>query len=290
MTPRRLQYTGELTRPSWRIDRTPRMERVLGKFNSSVTRVAPVFGRLFASDASGATWLPTLLHVGPGFRAASASRVDAKLVDGHRPTWGEDELALPAPLALLEHLVLTITPGQVAASGDQGEVLAIRRKLAARDAETIGVAIDQLRAGARGRQWCVLEGASRPDATLEMRDAVLVVEGKRTERTCTSTTKWMGARSQLIRHMDAAMESYPGKTILGLLIVEGDGGADAVEPSVHWMGEASAQIAPELLRASLPHRSPAERDRIASGVLGVTTWQRLCAVHRLPWPPAPDGP
>lgn len=262
----------------------------MGKFNSSVTRVAPVFGRLHTDDPTGVTWLPTLLDAVRGGRAASASPGDLRLVNGHEPTWGEHELSLPAPLALLEHLVLTITPEQVAASGDEGDVLANRRKLSERDAETIGMAQKQLRAGARGRQWCVLEGASRPDATLEMPDAVLVVEGKRTERTCTSKTKWMGARSQLIRHMDAAMESYPGKAILGLLIVEGDGGADAVEPSEHWMSEAAAQLDPEMLRASLPHRSSAERERIATGVLGVTTWQRLCAVHRLPWPPAPDGP
>jgi hypothetical protein len=54
-----------------------------------------------------------------------------------------------------------------------------RQALARQDADMIAEALRQLRAGRRGREWFVLEGASRPDATFEMPDAVLVIEGNR---------------------------------------------------------------------------------------------------------------
>jgi hypothetical protein len=43
-----------------------------------------------------------------------------------------------------------------------------------------------------------------------------------------------------------------------------------------------------MLAASLPHRTDSERQRIGSGLLGVATWQYVCATHELAWPPAPD--
>lgn len=241
-------------------------------------------------DATGASWLPTLLGAGREHAAYEAVGGPPVLVKGHGATWGDKELSLPAPLALLEHLVLTITPAQVNSSGDSGDVFASRLRLANRDLETVASAMKGLRAGSRSRQWYVLEGPSRPDATLEMPAEVLVIEGKRTERGCTSKTKWMGSRSQLVRHMDAAMAFYPSKRVLGLLLVEGEGGAEAQRPSEYWVREADAQREPSMLLSSLPHRSPGERAVIASGIIGVATWQYVCAAHGLPWPPVPDAP
>jgi hypothetical protein len=256
----------------------------MGKFNSSATRVAPIFDRLFAADPSGSTWIPGLLKLGSrpaqGFVALSPP-----LVAGHCQTWGSAELRLPAPLGLLEHLVHNVTVEQVAESGDEGYVRTQREALARKEPATVAEALEALRSGRRGRKWYVLEGDSKPDATLEMEDAVLVVEGKRTERSCTSATTWMGMRSQLLRHMDAAMEHFPGKRVFGILLVEGVGGSEAVVPSPHWAAESKAQYEPAVLRNSLPHRRPAERSALAASILGVATWQAVCAQNRIPWPP-----
>jgi hypothetical protein len=121
-----------------------------------------------------------------------------------------------------------------------------------------------------------------------MEDAVLMIEGKRTERSCTSVTTWMGMRSQLVRHMDAAMERFPGKRVLGLLLVEGEGGPEAIMPSAHWIAESNAQHDFAMLASSLPHRSPIDRSQIASGILGVATWQAVCKQNSIPWPPVQD--
>jgi hypothetical protein len=257
----------------------------MGTYNSSKTRVVPVFDQLFAEDPSGAAWLDGLMRTGSRAVEVSLAEIRPHLVDGHPPTWGRAELALPAPLPLLEHLVQTIALQQVAKSRDKGSTREKREALARRDPSTIAEALQALRRGSRGRNWYVLEGASKPDATLIMDDAVLVIEGKRTERSCTSLTTWMGARSQLVRHMDAAMERFPAKRILGLLLVEGDGGAEAITPSPHWIAETKAQYECAMLASSLPHRSPTERSLIAAGILGVATWQEVCKQNRIPWPP-----
>jgi hypothetical protein len=87
----------------------------MGNRNSSKTRVVPIFDRLFASDPTGLSWLPGLIQLGSCSSAVSVDLSTLRLIEGHRRTWGVDELALPAPLGLLEHLVHTITVQQVAA-------------------------------------------------------------------------------------------------------------------------------------------------------------------------------
>jgi hypothetical protein len=188
----------------------------------------------------------------------------------------------------LEHLVTNVDSARVASAGDTGTTLAKRQALAEKDPRTIADAIGQLRSGKRGRRWFVLEGESRPDALLETDDLVICIEGKRTEATCTTETTWMKRRSQLIRHMDAATAAFPTKRVLGLLIVEGTGDGTARIPSEHWQSESGAQYAPDMLADSLPHRSHEEQENIASGMLGITTWQAVCAEFGIPWPPAPD--
>ncbi len=260
----------------------------MGENNSSTTRVAPVFDQLVAADPTGAGWLDGLVALGSRFPSVRLREAHLRLVPEHGRRWGSSEVALAAPLGLLEHLVQNITEEQVAANKDSEPVFGHRMALARRDPSTIAAALSFLRSGNRGRTWFVLEGESRPDAVLETSDTIIVVEGKRTERSCTSKTKWMGVRSQLIRHMDAAAEAYPAKQVLGLLVVEGDGDASATEPSAHWLEQCGMQVAPAMLDASLPHRSPAQRQHLADGMLGVTTWQRVCAMNNLRWPPFPD--
>ena len=259
----------------------------MGIRNSSRTRVAPIFERLYARDSTGRQWLPTLLTLGERTTEVSILPAQPTLIPNHQPTWGDTELSLDPPTSLLEYLVQNVTVERVDKSGDKGLVLQKRQLLARKDAMCIEEALAAIRSGARGRHWYVLEGPSCPDATLIMDEAVLVVEGKRTERSCTSQTKWMTGRSQLLRHMDAAMEKFSSKRVFGLLIVEGNGGAEAVSPSSHWLSESAAQSTAQMLTSSLPHRSQAVRDRLAEGILGVSTWQALCAACKIKWPPHP---
>ncbi|MDP2858919.1 MAG: hypothetical protein Q8P50_13210 [Bacillota bacterium] len=202
----------------------------------------------------------------------------------HPCWWGRDERRLAAPLSLLEWLVRNVARDAVARSGDRGDTRAKRDALANRDPEVVDAALLHLRKGDRGRKWFVLEGHSAPDAFLETGELVFVVEGKRTEHSTTTTTKWMEKRSQLIRHMDAATEVAMGRPVLGLLLVEGDP-TDPMAVPASWVEACAADVEPVLLNDSLPHRSHAERQALADGVLGAATWQRVCHEFAIPWPP-----
>lgn len=258
----------------------------MGKSNSSTTRVAPVFEHLLNSDRCGASWLECLLRLGTRADVAAIPKDFGVLVPHHPSWWGpKSECRLTPPLKLLKWLVCNISCESVSKSGDKCEILRKRQKLACGDPEVLSEALRRLEAGetksGRGRWW-VLEGPSSPDAFLETNTLVLVVEGKRTEKSITTKTKWMGKRNQLIRHMDAAWEVAEGRAVLGLLLVEGKVN-DPMSVPKKWL-----QADTDLLVPSLPHRSGEVRQKIENGILGVATWQRVCYEFNITWPPVQD--
>jgi hypothetical protein len=86
----------------------------------------------------------------------------------------------------------------------------------------------------------------------------------------------------MLRHLDAAWENRQGRRIYGLFIVEREAGAASVEPSSAWHQAVEATISEEVLKGSLPHRSPDERSQIAGALLGATTWQAVCEEFQIP--------
>lgn len=256
-------------------------------YDSSRTRVAPLLDALLAQDHTGATWLDALLALGSRPEVVATLPKGQRLVANHDARWGDHEAKLPSPASLLEYLVRNLDPRLVEVSRDTGHTRARRLELARRNQATIELALAELGKGKRGRRWFVLEGESRPDALLETTDLIICIEGKRTEVGCTTHSSWMPRRSQLLRHMDAALDAFPQKRVLGLLIVEGNGGADARSPSSHWLSECAAQYEQSMLGDSLPHRTTTERKRIADGILGVTTWQAVCGAVGVPWESLP---
>ena len=201
--------------------------------------------------------------------------------------WGEEERPLSPPLGLLEWLIENVTIEAVAKSATSEESRRRRLALARRDPDVVHEALTRLRAGEKGKRWFVLEGESYPDAYIETDSIVLVVEGKRTERSTTSKTTFMEKRSQLIRHTDAAWEVAGGRRVLGLLLVEGER-PDPMQVPGRWSLASDEQLRPDLLVPSLPHRTTEERDIIAGGILGAATWQRVCQEFSIEWPPVED--
>jgi hypothetical protein len=92
----------------------------------------------------------------------------------------------------------------------------------------------------------------------------------------------------MLRHIDCAWEVRGSREVVGFFIVEGKGGSDAIEVPPRWTEAASATISEEVLNASLPHRTQAEREAIAHCFLGVTTWQAVCARFRIDFNALPD--
>lgn len=244
-----------------------------GHFDSSRTRVAPFFGHLLEQDPTGRSWLPKLLTLPIGGSARPDSSSLGPLVEH---AWWPEERALDPPPSLLSWLVRNLKcPSSMKADQIRSE----RRELIEKDAHRVAEALQLLETEPAARDWYVMEGPSYPDAYLATGEAVAVVEGKRTESGPTESTKWMPVRHQILRHLDAALGPAGPRALWGFFMVEG--AADGSVPQV-WLDTCASTLDPEILRRSLPHRSPEEREVIAAGFLGVVTWQRACAELGVP--------
>lgn len=250
-----------------------------GLRNSSSTRVAPIFDELLAAGQKHQKWINRLLGL------ASASdlptqfgNLDLSLIEGY---WGERERGLQPPVALLSWLIRNLAPEADALVGD-GEVLDKRRKLAGRDPQAVEEALSLLRSGGSRKAWYVLEGPTVPDAFLVTPDALVVVEGKRTESGATTSTRWMQRRHQMLRHIDAAWEIRGHRRVFGLMIVEGNTLADPCVVPPEWSRAVALETDPLTIASSLPHRGPEEQRAIANAFLGATTWHAVAREFELP--------
>jgi hypothetical protein len=129
--------------------------------------------------------------------------------------------------------------------------------------------------------WHILEGPTFPDVTVFTPDAVVVIEGKRTESGPTVDTTWLPGRHQMIRHLDAAWEIRGRRRVFGLLIVEAPNAGEGSVPS-QWEAATVATWSDAALSTSLPHRSPEERLGIRGAFMGVTTWRAVVHAFDLP--------
>ena len=245
--------------------------------DSTRTRVAPVFDELLRRDASGEKWLASLLALPQHGRPLDPA-LDAELGRIEEARWDSAngkhrEKKLAPPVSLLSWLARHLGeahPGEISGKDDKAKR---RRRLQDGDPATVGKALAKLRSDLESRGWWVLEGRSSPDVWLATPRAVVVIEGKRTEAGPTTKTSFLTGRHQMLRHMDAAYEIAGYRALLGFFIVEGDTAGNI--PKV-WRDAAEQTLSSEAIHSSLPHRPEAERDAIAAGFLGVTTWQLVC--------------
>ncbi|MGE3795552.1 MAG: hypothetical protein AB7I38_16735 [Dehalococcoidia bacterium] len=89
----------------------------------------------------------------------------------------------------------------------------------------------------------------------------------------------MPVRHQMQRHMDAAYERF-ARPVVGLFAVEARAGTEEVP--LAWQTWAREAVSDEVVRQSLPHRNPGERELISGGFAGVVTWQRIVDHFTLP--------
>jgi hypothetical protein len=249
----------------------------MGEDDSTKTRVTPVFDEL-RRDPAGHTWLGRLLAL-PEREGASTSRIAAPPIRGSI-RYGTDEIEILPAIGLLRWLITN--PAQLRPPrpvGKDEETRAKREELLSIEPSRVQAeALALLANGAPRSDWYVLEGPTRPDVYLETFDAIIVIEGKRTEAGATTHTTWLAIRDQMLRHLDGAWELRGDRCVYGFLIVENATGLD-VPP--HWNGVCDKTVSNKMLADSLPHRSAAERRAIADAFLGATTWQRVCKTFGL---------
>jgi hypothetical protein len=235
--------------------------------DSSKTRVRPLFDQLRVRADGWIRPLLGLMEIGPQPRVLPD--IDYSCVRG---AWEPAEEALAPPISLLSWLIRNVDSARALGDSDPR-----RHALGRRDPETVGNALRALRLPSEStRPWYVFEGRTCPDVFLTTPDAIVVIEGKRTERGPTTDTKWMAGRHQIWRHIDAAWEVRGHRHVFGCFIVEGGPTKnDAAVPKI-WKNAFQESMSQSVLGTSFPHRSNAEREMISRCFIGGTTWQAAC--------------
>lgn len=127
-----------------------------GKYDSSKTRVRPVFDALWST---GRDWLPQLLALPTGGCVnAEIKAGDLTLIEKY---WEPHEKCLKPPVSLLSWLVRNVNS---LARKELGS--ALRQKLAVGDPETVEFALRLLRTENATQDWYIFEGPTCPDAYL----------------------------------------------------------------------------------------------------------------------------
>lgn len=229
----------------------------------------------------GRDWLPQLLSLPTGGCCDTPpALIDLTLLEGY---WEPNEKSLNPPVALLSWLIRNL--GTVTTAPLQNE---LRQRLVAGDPATVQDALRRLRSEVAPRAWYIFEGPTCPDVYLVAQDALVVIEGKRTEPTTTTDTTWLKGRHQIWRHLDAAWEIRGRRAVYGFFIVESEASSLDGSAPEHWRSVATSCLAPEVLRSSFPHRSEDEAQAISRCYLGVTTWRQVCDRFNIDWRTLPN--
>lgn len=245
----------------------------MGKFDSSKTRVEPVFGKLIKTDKTGRSWLPKLLTLPIGGNAPHLP-ADCDYTIHGKCCFGKDEKNLAPPVALLSWLIRH--PQDLSRRKAESEPGISNERSQLLDGSNVRLieALSLLAKNPRRKNWHIFEGETRPDVYIETEDVLVVIEGKRTETRPTTDTTWMPVRHQMLRHIDCAWEIRGKKQVIGFFIVEGKAGGEQIPAK--WQKFATDTIGVEAIASSLPHRGPDEQHEIASCFAGVTTWRKVC--------------
>lgn len=254
----------------------------MGRYNSSLTRLQPVLRALCQLDPTGRTWLRTLLEMG---NRHESTVIPTDLGDLESPP--AFELPVDPPKALLEWLVMhpeeLCRPSEREWGNLSPTTRARRGALLSGDQTVRHQALEALQKCQRlpGRcPWWCFEGKTRVDGALLTPTTVVFLEGKRFDVLAKDVT-WYSRRNQVLRVLDCAAQyaCQTGRTsYFVLLVVEGQ----VLEHSSHVQGEATLATSPEVVARSLPHRSVADRERLLSRYLGLTTWEAIVRRFQLP--------
>jgi hypothetical protein len=257
--------------------------------DSSRTRVAPLFRQLEQRDDD---WPLALLDLAAATLKRDPTRweflrMSPTITHFGDPKAKRKEKGYAPSKELLTWLVRNLTYSGSGPLSRDPITSARRQLLLDRDVIMQEFALESLKIGGADAKWCQFEGTTYPDAVIETPDAIIVVEGKRTESGPTTKTTWMSGRHQMLRHIDGAFNQRGLKDVFGLFIVEGDNAASHEVPN-KWMRAAYDTISWESVEQSLPHRAQSEKADIVNAFVGVTTWLALCRHFNIPESIFPD--
>ena len=271
----------------------------MGVFNSSLTRVQPVFNELLDQWPDGDSWLGELWDMAaltrPGLALPRPADLGTLLPSEtpvvHPARLGKVyERTVAPPAAFLRWLLENPQKMQVRDAVTFGarnpQTQQWRAKLFSGDhalvkeAQTEGLARLSKPLGQHGRRkWWAFEGFSHVDCCLITDQCVLFIEGKRTEAISPSTM-WFQQRSQVWRNVEAAKEFAGDKQFAVMLALENE------QDGISALAAAEGSLA-----SSYPHLDPDERAQLDRHLLGFVTWAEVvtrfalrpeCLLHQVP--------
>lgn len=275
---------------AWHSREEPEHETVRGAFNSSRTRVRPVFRGLLRSDPTGRSWLPGLMKLAARNRAFasrladSTTSLDARWLE-KVPVKGPDgqqeeiegcfERQFAPPSRLLDWCIghpellkrpKTPSPDKVtrAARSHRQRLLGDDPQSRA-DAQNLARQQFALSGSDRSRRaWWAFEGFTSVDCALETPELVLLIEGKRFE-SVSDAGSWIPGRNQISRNLEvaAAYAEQVQKEYAVLLV--GPEGCQAPHDDV--------------LGAGWPHLPSDRREDLMQHFLGATSWRSVCEAY-----------
>lgn len=134
------------------------------------------------------------------------------------------------------------------------------------DKETLKNAKDTICSN-RVRGWNIFEGISKPDLFIENKDFILLVEGKRTEPSTTKSVTYLKNRSQIIRHIENALNYCKRrKKVIAFYIIEEKCGYEEKCSLNHFQQE---------LENETIKKTQITKHKIIDSFYGYTTWQKL---------------
>lgn len=277
-------------------------KRKRGLYDSSITRVWPVFQTLIHKDHSGLSWLPNILRLTEDKSQSSIQlkmdftallpEILQKREIGPRVLkyYGLNsiemercfEKTIPPADGFLRWLILNPDKMTWPRRGKQtySSNAQIKREQlfgrhgneAAESAqrEALGE-LDILGAQRSHGKWWSFEGITQVDCYLETEKLILLIEGKRTE-TLSSKTDWYSQRNQLIRSLEVAQEISGHKTFAVLVIAE----------------EEIGEIPEDVIQQSLPHFTKPECDALMQHNLGCVLWKDVCLATGISYQSLPE--
>lgn len=242
----------------------------MGIRNSTFTRVKPLFDRIKDNPRE----IDRFLSKMSGYRRV---RVD---YSGYKVSYGECEKRLKPPRSLLvwqienkEKLSIPKDFGVKKTSPSYPK----RKKFFEGDPRLLDEARALIaQANLPGRDWYIFEGYTAPDVFIETRSHLIIGEAKRTENELTTSTTWLGVRDQLVRHIDAVIDS--SKEILSFFLFSKQGFHD------HYSQKMENYSSIEYLKRSLPHRGDDTIKKIAETFIGYSFWEDLGRLFSMQYP------
>jgi hypothetical protein len=247
----------------------------MGIYNSSLTRVQPVFEHLYERDQSGTSWLLPLLRL-----ASHSNHLPVDFDPGQLVEPPRYEFAAPPPREFLRFLLTN--PDQLAIPAEHvwrkssATTQAKRRALLSGDrtVQREGLTLLEKATDLSQRTWWRFEGVSYVDCALFTQSTVVFVEGKRTEEGPSQEVTWWTGRNQIIRNMECVPEvaRATGRSQAFVVVVVEE---ELCEPGTQRARSINAITDPNVIASSLPHLQIQAREQLMGRYVGATTWQGI---------------